>query len=65
MDAMAHIVNFLAVWPLSRRKPLNNNCSIGLSGKEGHNVALDEGVESCTVQLLKNYSTGLCMFLCT
>ena len=26
-EAMAHIINFLAVWPLATRKLLNNNCS--------------------------------------
>lgn len=57
-EAMVHIVNFMAVWPLATRELLRNNCSISLNGKEGHNIALDEWVESCVVQPMKNYSTG-------
>ena len=57
-EAMVHIVNFVAVWPLATRELLRNNCSISLNGKEGHNIALDEWVESCVVQPMKNYSTG-------
>ena len=47
-EAMVHMVNFIAVWPLATRKLLSNNCSISLNGKVGHNIALDEWVESCT-----------------
>lgn len=57
-EAMVHIVNFLAMWPLATRELLRRNCSISLNGKEGHNLALDEWVESGIVQPLKKYSTG-------
>ena len=49
-EAMVHVVNFLFVWPLATRELLRRNCSISLNGKEGHNLALDEWVESCIVQ---------------
>jgi hypothetical protein len=57
-EAMVHIVNFLAMWPLATRELLRKNCSISLNGRVGHNLALDEWVESCIVQPMKNYSTG-------
>ena len=57
-EAMVHIVNFLAMWPLATRELLRKNCSISLNGNEGRNLALDEWVESCVVQPMKNYSTG-------
>ena len=57
-EAMVHIVNFLSMWPLATRELLRKNCSISLSGNEGRNLALDEWVESCVVQPMKNYSTG-------
>ena len=49
-EAMVHIVNFLAMWPLATRELLRKNCSISLNGRVGHNLALDEWVESCIVQ---------------
>ena len=58
-EAMVHIVNFVAMWALATRELMRRNCSISLNGKEGHNLALDEWVESCIVQPLKKYSTGL------
>ena len=58
-EAMVHIVNFVAAWPLALRELLRKNCSISLNGKEGYNLALDEWVESCVVQPMKNYATGL------
>ncbi len=57
-EAMVHILNFVAFWPLSTRELLRKNCSVSLNGKVGHNIALDEWVESCVVQPMKNYSTG-------
>ena len=57
-EAMVHILNFVAFWPLGTRELLRNNCSVSLNGKVGHNIALDEWVESCIVQPMKNYSTG-------
>jgi len=58
-EAMVHIVNFVAAWPLALRELLRKNCSISLNGKDRHNLALDEWVESCVVQPMKNYATGL------
>jgi hypothetical protein len=58
IEAMVHIVNFLAMWPLATRELLRKNGSINLNGRVGHNLALDEWVESCIVQPMKNYSTG-------
>ena len=64
-EAMVHIVNFVAAWPLALRELLRKNCSISLNGKDGHNLALDEWVESCVVQPMKNYATGLLkLFFC-
>ena len=57
-EAMVHIVNFVAAWPLATRELLSHNCSVSLNGKDGHNIALDEWVESCVVQPMKNYATG-------
>ena len=58
-EATVHIVNLVAAWPLALRELLRKNCSISLNGKEGHNLALDECVESFVVQPMKNYATGL------
>ena len=57
-EAMVHIVKFVAAWPLATRGLLRHNCSVSLNGQNGHNIALDEWVESCVVQLMKNYATG-------
>ena len=57
-EAMVHILNLTVIWPLSTREALKQNCSISLNGKVGHNIALDEWVEMCVVQPMKNYSTG-------
>ncbi len=57
-EAMVHILNFTAHWPLLGRELLQKNCSVSLNGKVGHNIALDEWVEMCIVQPMKNYSTG-------
>ena len=57
-EAMVHIINFTILWPISTRELLKRNCSISLNGKVGHNIALDDWVEMCVVQPLKNYATG-------
>ena len=57
-EAMVHIINFTILWPTLTRELLKRNCSISLSGKVGHNISLDEWVEMCVVQPLKNYATG-------
>ena len=64
-EAMVHILNFIAHWPLSVRELLKKNCSVSLNGKAGHNIALDEWVEMCIVQPMKNYSTGAVYSLIT
>ena len=64
-EAMVHILNFTAHWPLSVRELLKKNCSVSLNGKAGHNIALDEWVEMCIVQPMKNYSTGAVYSLIT
>ena len=57
-EAFVHLVNFVAAWPLSTRKLLQDNCSVSLKGRHGHNIALDEWVESYLVRRLKNYASG-------
>lgn len=57
-EAMVHILNLTVIWPLSTRELLKQNSSISLSGTVGRNIALDEWVEMCIVQPMKNYSTG-------
>ena len=56
-EAMVHILNLTAIWPLSTRELLKQNSSISLNGTVCHNIALDEWVEMCIVQPMKNYST--------
>ena len=53
-----HTVNFVAAWPRATRDLLRHNCSGSLNGKNGHNIALDEWVESCVLQPMTNYATG-------
>lgn len=48
-EAMAHILDFTVLWPISTREFLKKNCSISLNGKVGHYIALDEWVEMCVV----------------
>ena len=57
-EAFVHLVNLVAAWPLSTRKLLQDNCSVSLKGRHGHNIALDEWVESYLVRPLKNYASG-------
>ena len=56
-DALVYAVNFKANWPLLLRCMLQQNSSISLSGTPGHNIALDEYIESEIVCPLKKYST--------
>ena len=58
-EAFVHVINIIAAWPLATRKILQNNCSVSVKGRDGHNIALDEWVETCLVQPLKNYASGL------
>lgn len=57
-EAFVHVVNLIGAWPIATRMILQNNCSVSVKGREGHNIALDEWVESYLVQPLKNYATG-------
>ncbi len=63
-EALVHVVNFTAVWPIAFREMMKRNCSISLSGKEGHDLAMDEFVEEHLVKPLKSYVTGKCWFIC-
>ena len=58
-EALVHIVNFTAVWPIAFREMMRRNCSISLSGKEGHCLAMDESVEEHLVKPLKAYVSGI------
>lgn len=58
-EAFVHVSNIVAAWPLATRLILQNNCSVSVKGREGHNIALDEWVETYLVQSLKNYASGL------
>jgi len=57
-EALVHVVNFAAVWPLAFREMMKNNSTVNLSGKDGTDVDLDEFVESYIVRPLKQYSSG-------
>ena len=54
--AFVHVVNLIGAWPIATRKVLQNNCSVSVKGREGHNIALDEWVETYLVQPLKYYA---------
>ena len=62
-EAFAYVVNFTLIWPLAFRKLIKTNSTINLSGKAGHNVDLDEYVETYIVRPLKTYVTGKCTFI--
>lgn len=59
-ESLVHVVNFTAKWPLAVRKMIQQNCSISMKGNKGANIDLDEYVETCIVQPLKNYVSGEC-----
>jgi hypothetical protein len=44
--AIAHITNFTALWPCAIREMYRKNISISYKGRLGHNLALDEFVET-------------------
>ena len=52
------VVNLLAKWPKATRELVKQNCSVNLSGQEGHGIELDAFVESEVVRPLKVYSSG-------
>ena len=57
-EAFVHVVNFTALWPLAFRHMTRANSTVNLSGKPGHNVDLDEYVETYIVRPLKTYVSG-------
>ena len=57
-EALVHVVNFTTVWPFAFREMMKRNCSVSLSGKVGHDIAMDEFVEEHLVKPLKTYVSG-------
>jgi hypothetical protein len=57
-EAFVHVVNFTALWPLAFRKMIKDNSTVNPSGKVGHNLDLDEYVETYIVRPLKTYVSG-------
>jgi hypothetical protein len=57
-EAFVHVVNFTALWPLAFRHMIRANSTVNLGGNAGHNVDLDEYVETYIVRPLKTYVTG-------
>lgn len=57
-EALVHVVNFTTVWPFAFREMIKRNCSVILSGKDGHDLAMDEFVEEHLVKPLKTYVSG-------
>ena len=62
-EAFIHVVNFTSLWPLAFRHMIRNNMSVNISGKRGHNVDMDEYLETYIVRPLKTYATGIHLFL--
>lgn len=62
-EALVHVVNFTTVWPLAFREMMKRNCSISLSGKNGHDLAMDEFMEEHFVKPLKTYVSGNGLYL--
>lgn len=57
-EAIVHVVNFTAVWPLAFREMIKKNSSVNISGQVGKNIDLDEFVETYIVRPLKLYASG-------
>ena len=57
-EAFVHVVNFTSLWPLAFREMIRKNMSVNLSGKQGHNIDMDEYVETYMVRPLKVYASG-------
>ena len=57
-EAFVHVVNFTSLWPLAFRQMIRRNMSVNLSGKQGHNIDMDEYVETYMVRPLKVYASG-------
>ncbi len=64
-EAIVHVVNFTAVWPLAFREMIKNNSTVNVSGQDGKDIDLDEFVETYIVRPLKLYASGkLSMHTC-
>ena len=57
-EAFVHVVNFTSLWPLAFRQMIKRNMSVNLNGKQGHNIDMDEYVETYMVRPLKTYASG-------
>ena len=57
-DTLVHVVNIIARWPFMIRMIVRRNCSVNLSGGNGHNLAFDEFMETFVVRPLKSYVSG-------
>ena len=57
-DAFVHVVSFTSLWPLAFREMIRKNMSVNLSEKQGHNMDMDEYVETYMVRPLKVYASG-------
>ena len=55
-EIFSYIINFSDEWPLAIREMYRRNMSISMNGRQGHNVAIDECVETAMVRPLKVYS---------
>jgi hypothetical protein len=55
-EAVSHIANFTALWREPIREMFRRNMSISIKGRQGHNLALDEFVETVMVRPLKMFS---------
>ncbi|XP_066290643.1 uncharacterized protein [Branchiostoma lanceolatum] len=58
IEALSHVVNMTAAWPIAIRRMVQENCSVSVDGREGHNIAIDEYVETHLVKPLKQYCSG-------
>ena len=59
-EAFVHVTNFTSLWPLAFRRMIVQNSSVNMSGKRGHNLDMDEYVETHVVRPLKTYASGMC-----
>ena len=55
-EAVAHITSFTALWPSAICEMFRKNSSISYRGRVGHNIALDEFVETYMVRPLKLFA---------
>ena len=58
LSALNYAVNFTTRWSVFEHTIVNRSFSVSVSGKPGHNIAIDEYVETYLVKPLKVYATG-------